>query len=156
MPTQTYATSFSGQVKGDGEPSCFSDVQDTGIPDLQNWCHRLTIASRERAARTFFAHLKTFTQSVQTYVKGVGDVTAVDRESLREKWESRGFDEPERYGTEEDDPLAAILGGLGAGLGAGLYNMNKPATKVDPDGQPSGVTHRLCTVGSVFIMQINT
>jgi hypothetical protein len=103
---------------------------------------------------TFLAHLRTFVQSVQTYVKGIGDVTAIDRESLREKWESRGFNEPAQYGDEEDDPLAAILGGLGAGLGAGLYTMNKPATKTDPDGQPSGITHRLCIVGSGFITQM--
>ena len=42
---------LKGQVKGDGEPSCFSNVEDTGIPELQQWCHQLTIASRERAAR---------------------------------------------------------------------------------------------------------
>ncbi len=120
-------------------------MEDTGIPDLQKWCHQLTISSRERAVRTFFAHLKTFAQSVQTYVKGVGDVTAIDREALREKWESRGFNEQPRHGTQdEEDPLAAILGGLGADLGLGLYN--KPAAKVDPYGQPTGVTPRLCTV----------
>jgi len=128
-------------------------VQDTGIPDLQKWCHQLTIASRERAARTFFAHLKTFAQSIHTYVNGIGEITAVDRESLREKWESRGLNEPTRYGADEDDPLAAILGGLGGGLGAGLLTMNKPATKMDPDGL-SGVTHRLCTVSSAFITQM--
>jgi hypothetical protein len=140
---------LSDQVKGDGQPSCFSNVQDTGIPDLQEWCHQLTIASRERAARTFFAHLKTFAQSIKTYVKGIGDVTAVDRESLREKWESRGLDEQPQYGMDDDDPLAAILGGLGDRLGAGLYAMNKP--KADPDSQAGGITHKLCTVGPDFI-----
>jgi hypothetical protein len=148
------------QVKGDGEPSCFSNITDTGIPDLQQWCHKLTISSRERAARTFMMHLKAFAQSVQSYVKGIGDVTTIDRESLREKWESRGFDEAEQYPANED-PLDAILGGLGAGIGVGLYSMNKPAPpKVDPYGQPTGVTPRLCTVcddqylakGGVFIV----
>ena len=135
-----------GQVKGDGDPSCFSNITDTGIPDLQQWCHKLTISSRERAARTFMMHLKAFAQSIQSYVQGIGDVTATDRETLREKWESRGFDEAEQYTTNED-PLDAILGGLGAGIGAGLYTLNKPApAKVDPYGQPTGVTPRLCTV----------
>jgi hypothetical protein len=91
-------------------------------------------------------HLKAFAQSVQSYVQGIGDVTTIDRETLREKWESRGFDEAEQYSANED-PLDAILGGLGAGIGVGLYSMNKPAPpKVDPYGQPTGVTPRLCTV----------
>lgn len=128
-------------------------MQDTGIPELQQWCHQLTNASRERAATTFFAHLKTFVQSVDTYVNGIGEVTVVDRESLREKWESRGLNQPARYGIDEDDPLAEILESLGGGLGAGLLTMNKSATKMDPDGL-SGVTHRLCTVGSAFITQM--
>lgn len=136
---------LKGQVKGDGEPSCFSNITDTGIPDLQQWCHKLTISSRERAARTFMTHLKAFAQSVQSYVQGIGNVTTIDRETLREKWESRGFDEPGQY-TATEDPLDAILGGLGAGIGVGLYTMNKPAPpKVDPYGQPTGVTPRLCT-----------
>lgn len=136
-----------GQVKGDGEPTCFSTVGDTGIPDLQQWCHQLTVSSRERAARTFFTHLKTFVQSVQTYVTGIGDVTAIDRGTLREKWESRGFREPTQHNQfDDEDPLAAILGGLGVGLGAGLFNMDQPAAKTEDHGQPTGITPRLCTV----------
>lgn len=100
-------------------------------------------------------HLKTFAHSIQSYVKGIGDVTAIDRESLRERWESSDLNEPaQRYGVEDDDPLAEILGGLGAGLGTGLFGMGKPATKVDLDGQTSGITHRLCMVGSKFAVQI--
>ncbi|KAF8913833.1 hypothetical protein CPB84DRAFT_1757667 [Gymnopilus junonius] len=138
---------LKGQVKGDGGASCFSNVDDTGIPDLQKWCHQLTISSRERSARTFLTHIKAFAQSIQSYVQGIGDVTAIDRESLREKWESRGFDDaPEFHGGDENvDPLDSILGGLGAGLGAGLYTVNKPAPKVDVLGQPAGITPRLCT-----------
>ena len=40
---------LKGQVKGDGEPSTFSNVEDTGIPKLQKWCHQLTLSSRDRA-----------------------------------------------------------------------------------------------------------
>ncbi|KAJ3510297.1 hypothetical protein NLJ89_g4757 [Agrocybe chaxingu] len=137
---------LKGQIKGDGEPSCFSNIHDTGIPDLQKWCHQLTIASRERAARAFLTHLKAFSQSIQTYVQGIGDVTAIDREALREKWESRAFDGTDDFAARDlGDPLGGILGGLGADLGAGLYTMNKPAPKVDARGQPAGITPRLCT-----------
>ncbi|KAF8076309.1 hypothetical protein FPV67DRAFT_1664591 [Lyophyllum atratum] len=146
------------QVKGDGEPTCFSNAEDTGIPELQQWCHQLTVSSRERAARNFLAHLKTFTTSVQSYVRGIGDVTVVDRNALREKWESdnldKGYDddddsEDDRYGpwanSSDDDPFAAILGGLGGSLGAELYSVHKakPTPKVDAYGQPVGITPRL-------------
>ncbi|KAF8812373.1 hypothetical protein BYT27DRAFT_7087741 [Phlegmacium glaucopus] len=134
------------QVKGDGKPTCFSNIADTGIPDLQKWCHQLTIVSRERAARAFMTHLKAFAVSIHSYVQGIGDVTAIDREALREKWESQGFDQPEEYDANPlEDPLDAILGGLGGGFGVDLYTLNKPAPKVDPYGQPTGITPRLCT-----------
>ena len=135
-----------GQVKGDGKPTCFSNIADTGIPDLQKWCHQLTIASRDRAARSFMTHLKAFAASIASYVQGIGDVTAIDREGLRAKWESQGFDQPDPYANPIEDPLDAILGGLGGYFDAGLYNMNKPEPKVDPYGQPTGITPRLCTV----------
>ena len=136
-----------GQVKGDGKPTCFSNIADTGIPDLQKWCHQLTIASRERAARTFMAHLKAFTVSIDSYVQGIGDVTAMDREALRAKWESHDFGQPNPYDANPlEDPLDTILGGLVGNFGADLYSMNKPVPKVDPYGQPTGITPRLCMV----------
>ena len=144
-------TASVGQVKGDGKPTCFSNIIDTGIPDLQKWCHQLTIVSRERAARAFMTHLKAFTVSIGSYVQGIGDVTAIDRQALREKWESQGFDQPEEYGGNPlEDPLDVILG-----LGDGLYTMNKPAPlKVDPYGQPTGITPRLCTVRTHQILSL--
>jgi hypothetical protein len=143
----------AGQVRGDGEPSCFSNIKDTGIPDLQRWCHQLTISSRERAAKNFLTHIKTFATSVQSYVQGIGDVTAADREALREKWESSnhsvGDGESENGWGMIDlggDPFDAILGDLG-GLGAELYTLKKPAPKVDPYGQLVGIAPRLALVG---------
>ena len=95
--------------------------------------------------------IKAFAQSIQSYVQGIGDVTAIDREALREKWESRGF-----YNTPDPqdaiDPLDTIIDGLGGGLGAGLYNFAKPVLKVDPHGQPTGIADRLCTVCAFFLM----
>ncbi|TFK28807.1 hypothetical protein FA15DRAFT_753191 [Coprinopsis marcescibilis] len=79
---------LKGQVKGDGVPSCFSNVEDTGIPDLQQWCHQLTLASRERGVRNFMTQLGTFAKSIHTYIQGIGEVTIEDRTDLRAHWET--------------------------------------------------------------------
>ncbi|KAG5637833.1 hypothetical protein H0H81_003038 [Sphagnurus paluster] len=158
---------LKGQVKGDGEPTCFSNAKDTGIPDLQQWCHRLTVSSRERAAKNFRAHLRTFTMSVQSYVEGIGEVTVVDREALREKWESghTGDDYDEEndqsevcYGawanSDDGDPFTALIGNLGGSLGAELYSMHKKQTpKVDAYGQPTGIAPRLALEFSKLVDQ---
>ncbi|KAF8897466.1 hypothetical protein BD779DRAFT_1432811 [Infundibulicybe gibba] len=143
---------LKGQVKGDGEPSCFSNIKDTGIPDLQQWCHQLTISSRQRAARAFLSQLKTFSTSIQSYVQGIGDVTAVDRETLRQKWESGVGDDDDDEDDEAgyrmndwdasdppSDPFDAILGN---GFGPNLISMNitRPPPKVDAYGNPIGIT----------------
>jgi hypothetical protein len=150
---------FVDQVKGDGDPSCFSNVQDTGIPDLQSWCHKLTVSSRERAARNFLSHINTFATSIETYVRGIGDVTVSDREALREKWESSATgnpddlemddDDEDPYGVRYDDsdPLDPFVALLGGGLDGALYSLNKrPAVKVDAYGEPVGVTPCLTKV----------
>ncbi|KAL0573914.1 hypothetical protein V5O48_008034 [Marasmius crinis-equi] len=77
------------QVKGDGEPTCFSNTEDTGIPDLQKWCHTLTSTSRARTARVFLNQLRMFSNSIIGYIRGIGEVTPADRESLRKQWESK-------------------------------------------------------------------
>lgn len=147
---------YLGQVKGDGEPSCFFDIKDTGIPDLQQWCHQLTLSSREKSARNFFTQLKAFATSVETYVQGIGDVTAIDRATLRDLWESTPQDNGHTHASpgtdnseDEDnwdvasdyDPFEAILGGQN-----GLYTIKKKAPKVDATGQLTGVTPLLAKV----------
>jgi hypothetical protein len=102
------------------------------------------------------AHLKTFATSIQSYVQGIGDVTAADRETLRERWESSNLHSGgdgelgNGWGMADfgGDPFDAILGDLGGGLGAELYALKKPAPKVDPYGQPVGVAPRLALVAS--------
>jgi hypothetical protein len=153
-----------GQVQGDGEASCFTNVNDTGVPDLQRWCHQLTVSSRERAARNFLSHLNAFAKSIQTYVEGTGDVTASDREALREKWESTPL---AQHGIAQamawdgaGDAFDAILGGLGGGLGAGLFTMNQPAPlKADRQSNRVGIAPRLCAVGLhslVYLYYLNS
>jgi hypothetical protein len=72
LPTFTVSSRdyirITGQVQNDGEPTCFTDKDDTQIPQLQDWCRSLTVSSRERAARTFLNHLKTFSASVEAYL----------------------------------------------------------------------------------------
>lgn len=100
------------------------------------------------------AHLKTFGNSVKSYVEGIGDVTAADRETLREKWESSNLrdgndgESANGWGMTDfgGDSFDAIFGGLGGDLSAELYALNKPAPKVDPYGQPVGIAPRLALV----------
>lgn len=144
-----------GQVQGDGDPSCFSNVEDTGIPELQDWCHQLTVASRERAARNFLTHLKTFVYSVKVYLEGIGGVTEADREALREKWESSMGDDngDDLWNTfncaSSDDALdlpglAMLANPFAAG---GLYTMKHKDPKVNRFGELIGITPRLAKVG---------
>ncbi|KAJ3011389.1 hypothetical protein NUW54_g2186 [Trametes sanguinea] len=67
---------ITGQVKGDGSPACFSNVEETRIPDLKKWCHHLTEASRMRAARGFREHLTTFSRSIIAFLESVGEISS--------------------------------------------------------------------------------
>ncbi|KAF5370055.1 hypothetical protein D9758_001123 [Tetrapyrgos nigripes] len=145
---------LTGQVKGDGSPTCFSDKESTGIPELQKWCHTLTFSSRARSANMFYTHLKAFANSIKTYVNGIGDVTAIDREELKQKWESNlaqdgsllqddGYDNG-RWGKMDygDNPFAAILSE------SDLYAMeedeeDEPPRRRDEHGHLTGVAPRL-------------
>ncbi|GJE84682.1 nuclear GTPase SLIP-GC [Phanerochaete sordida] len=151
---------IKGQVKGDGDPTCFTKPEDTGVPALQEWCHALTVSSRERAARTFLAHLKAFSTQVKTYVAGIGDVTVADREALREKWESSPVDDDDDddemdmgfyggmwpdsdpYGSEDDFTINGLARLANPGMG-GMYSMRKNPPKVDRFGELIGITPRL-------------
>ncbi|TDL29353.1 hypothetical protein BD410DRAFT_18164 [Rickenella mellea] len=136
------------QAKGDGDPTCFSNVDDTGIPALQNWCHTLTIRSRERSAKSFRSQLRTFVASVKNYLNGIGDVTEADRAALRDKWESdpsEDSDEDEdgayNYGMADIDDVLYDLPGLSGLINhEPLYAMGKKAKKLDASGEPQGVT----------------
>ncbi|KAF8310147.1 hypothetical protein DL93DRAFT_2062306 [Clavulina sp. PMI_390] len=91
------------QVRGDGDPICFSNVKDTGIPALQEWCRALTVASRERSARIFLHSIKVFANSVRAYLRAGEGVTAEDRQVLRDLYETRLADPMGIYGDAEDD-----------------------------------------------------
>ncbi|QRW06436.1 GTPase SLIP-GC protein [Ceratobasidium sp. AG-Ba] len=97
------------QVKGDGGPSCFVNVEDTGIPALQRWCHQLTVSARERSARSLINNLATFLRSIRAYMDDIEGVSVADRIALAEMWESNVL--PSDYGenlglTEAHRPAA--------------------------------------------------
>lgn len=101
------------QVEGDGDPTCFTNAEDTGIPALQEWCHQLTLSSRERLNKAFLAHLQTFSVSVRSYVEGIRGVTTEDRNALRAQWETGEMEMPDEESDDEanDDPFMDLLGG---------------------------------------------
>ncbi|KZT43419.1 hypothetical protein SISSUDRAFT_693111 [Sistotremastrum suecicum HHB10207 ss-3] len=130
------------QVKGDGEPTCFLDKPDTGVPALQAWCHDLTITSRERAARNFMSRFKVFIEGISSYLQDVEGVNLGDRMALRDLWQSYPDDDESvivdqsgerlyRMASEEEwfQDIDAMLGG------------QKPKTK--PDGKATGIALRL-------------
>ncbi|OCH93606.1 hypothetical protein OBBRIDRAFT_790131 [Obba rivulosa] len=87
---------ITGQVQGDGSPTCFSQIEYTGIPELQQWCHYLTMPSRKHAVRNFLTDLRTLANSIHTYASSSDEVPAADREALRRKWKSTKVDITDR------------------------------------------------------------
>ncbi|RPD61950.1 hypothetical protein L226DRAFT_613292 [Lentinus tigrinus ALCF2SS1-7] len=127
---------IKGQVKGDGDPTCFTKVDDTRIPALQEWCHHLTVSSRSRAARNFFTHFNTFAKNVHVFLKGIGEVTEADRLAMKDQWESYAPEEEDRFGIASSDGPWSEYGDLAEEL----YTLS---TKVGPDGEAVGVAPRL-------------
>jgi hypothetical protein len=117
-------------------------------------------SSRERSARNFMTRLKTFANQVQTYVRGIGEVTEEDRQALRDLWESTPVedDDADPYGfaragtassSGESDAYAHELDRI-LGTGMGLYQMPaRPAPKTDASGELAGITPRLTKVGTL-------
>ncbi|KAF7301325.1 hypothetical protein MIND_00697600 [Mycena indigotica] len=129
------------QVRGDGDPTCFTNADDTGIPAVQSWVTSLTVSSREQAARNFLTQLETFAKDVRSFADENVSVTPADRDALRNKWESGMQEQPDLDDQdEEDDPFAAVLGGY---TGPKLHTMPELLPKVDRFGQPIGITPRL-------------
>jgi hypothetical protein len=62
----------TGQAEGDGEPTCFSTEQDTSIPELQQWCHKLTTLAWEHSACKSLARLRAFAMTVVGYLDEAG------------------------------------------------------------------------------------
>lgn len=110
-----------------------------GIPDLQAWCHTLTVASRTRAVKNFYDSLKTFATNINSFVSGIGGVTPEDRQALQDKWESEMDDENEYeypYTSDsevDDDPFTAFLNSRAEYQGLiAMQRDKKPSTGITP------------------------
>ncbi|KAJ2936142.1 hypothetical protein H1R20_g952, partial [Candolleomyces eurysporus] len=80
---------LKGLIDGHGEPSCFTDVEQTGVPALQERCSESTAGSRHRAAQEFLNRLSAFVGTVKTYIEHLGEATVEHQKALRKHWESR-------------------------------------------------------------------
>ncbi len=142
----------SEQVKGDGDPICFSSLDDTGVPELQEWCKKLTVASRERGARNFRNHLRVFATSVKTYVESFGTVSESDRTSLRDQWQTKmasrmedgGYDDDRDSDSDNDDPYD---------LGNTYKKSIDKAYALDDD-EPDGISGKLAKVRLSFKLRM--
>lgn len=69
-----------------GRKVCFLDAADTGIPDLQDHCRKLTDPSRTQFARTSFALCKGLVLSISRHQKDVEGRDEGTRLELSKKW----------------------------------------------------------------------
>lgn len=163
------------QVRGDGDPVCFDKVEDTGIPEIQNWCRELTVSSRDRSARLFLAGTKSFATGVRQFLKGGEGVTPADRAMLRDKFETvfpaedlagglsdeedeemMGYDSDDSedpYGNMMYDDYGGFISSRAMGGIPGMAKKKKEKEskmKRDKDGNLIGITAQLATVSATF------
>ncbi|KZS91715.1 hypothetical protein SISNIDRAFT_487030 [Sistotremastrum niveocremeum HHB9708] len=77
---------ITGQVKEN--PICFTAINETGIPALQQWCKDLAVTTRAEAAHKIVTTLNTTLKSISSYLEDLDAVNEKDRKYLREMWES--------------------------------------------------------------------
>lgn len=145
------------QVKGDGPPTCFTNFDETGIPDLQAWCHFVTAKSRERASRMFRRDIRVFAMTVQNYIESIGSFTEGDRERLRKQWQSpRRRQSPDSLdeGTDERNNREEERHGTGVeGVSNGVIPLKMCPSFTSLDGiakNENGVSQKLRKVRSSY------
>ncbi|KAL0949749.1 hypothetical protein HGRIS_009787 [Hohenbuehelia grisea] len=86
--TQDYMR-LTNPAKGDGRPHCFQNVEDTGIPALQQWCHEITLSLHEHAAQALTTQLKAFATTIQAYTQEISEADAQGCDALRKMWQTK-------------------------------------------------------------------
>ena len=108
-----------GHAKGDGQPVCFSNPEDTGIPAVQSWCHQLTSDSRQRCAINLLRELETILATIKSYVGSRYNISPAERTSLQRKWQTPRVNKNVRsekrfkHSPDADGDLNALLYGRG-------------------------------------------
>lgn len=69
-------------------PACFSDVQDTDVPRLQEWCHTLSRSSVKRTALRQARQALQLATAVQSFLQFQLRVSSFDCSVLRHKWKT--------------------------------------------------------------------
>lgn len=72
----------------DGEATCFSRIEDTGIPALQEWTRYLASWAADRDAKLFLARLNALSKSIQSWADASTQLTIEDIHSFRNKWKT--------------------------------------------------------------------
>lgn len=152
-PHPSNCRNYLRQVKGDGDPVCFSDVKDTGIPALQDWCQGLTVKSRERSARLFLNSIKTFAASVQSYLRAGEGVTAADRQVLRDLYETSLTEDAIDMDDDDEGDEEVEFDEYGYPIPRAFNAAPKiNGLKRDRDGNVVGITAQLATVRTAIMV----
>ncbi|KAH9832231.1 uncharacterized protein C8Q71DRAFT_267535 [Rhodofomes roseus] len=77
-------------IVGDGEPYCFSEPDDTGIPQIQQWCYNLGHVRRRNACPGLLTRLSILVESIRSYSEDVdlSDVAKANSEDMRKLWQT--------------------------------------------------------------------
>ncbi|KAF8310176.1 hypothetical protein DL93DRAFT_2230442 [Clavulina sp. PMI_390] len=108
----------------DGEPSCFENVEDTGVPDLQNRCRSIPFALRELATRDFFRAIIGLATTVVSYLLTAEAVTPDDCQVLRDLFKTR-LHNPQATGitAKLDTSFCEIASNYATGLKETFHNV---------------------------------
>ena len=79
-----------GHAKQNGPTYCFSDLDSTGIPEIQAWCRQIGDTHRRTSWPVVMDQLLVLTDAIRAYVKHVdmNDVVQDDSEAMRSTWQS--------------------------------------------------------------------
>lgn len=75
-------------VQDDGASTCFTNLDDTGIPQAQRWCHYLGAEARDRASRGLLSRIKTFCNSLYSDLQEVKASPQTDWDQMQKRWDS--------------------------------------------------------------------
>ncbi len=67
---------------------CFSNIDQTEIPALREWCHTLTRPAYVETATMLATQFRAFALTLKTFLDDTDGVTEEDRRRIRRQWAS--------------------------------------------------------------------